>query len=125
MHLIYNNNLTSLYNRDAKVFDIWIKQNRIGYVGIFKDEDKDFVGVHIDEEYRGKGYIKGAYKLLVKELNLNELWASIKYYNKASLRAHRKMKFKYIRLEGNDTFIFHKRYLFRTIRNWIVSWCKS
>ena len=66
---------------------------RVGIVGVIlnpKHKDYGFFQIYIEKKYRGKGILKKAAELVFKKYKLTSLIATIKKYNKASIKGHLK-----------------------------------
>lgn len=79
---------------------------KIGIVGFIpaKLKDSGFIQIIIAPEFRGQGFVKISEEALIKKHNLKIIYATIKKNNIASIRAHEKLGFKYIKEEKLNEF---------------------
>jgi len=72
------------------------KKIKVGITGVILNPKKTefgFFQIYIDKQYRGKGLLKLAAKLIFKKYKLKSLIATIKKNNKASVNSHIKAGF--------------------------------
>ena len=88
-----------LFSEDGIYYTILCNNKKAGVVGYIPTKDSNnsgFVQIVIEPNFRGKGLVKIAEKLLANKHNLNILYATIKKDNIASIRAHKKIGFEMI-----------------------------
>jgi RimJ/RimL family protein N-acetyltransferase len=85
------------YNPERGLYHILIlNKDKVGIAGVIlnpKRKEFGFFQIYIDKRYRGKGILKEAAKLIFKKYKLKSLIATIKKYNKASIKGHLKAGF--------------------------------
>jgi len=75
---------------------LWNRRLKIGIAGVIlnpKHKEFGFFGIYIVKSSRGKGILKKAAELIFKKYKLKSLIATVKKYNKASIKAHLKAGF--------------------------------
>jgi len=77
--------------------NLLLNGNKVGVVGYMPTvfpPDSGFVQIVIHPDYRGRGFVECAYKLLSEHYNLKNLFATIDRKNIRSIRAHQKIGFE-------------------------------
>ena len=75
---------------------LMFNKQRAGIAGVIlnpKHKQYGFFGIYIEKRYRGKDLLKKAAELIYKKYKLKSLIATIKNYNKASIKGHLKAGF--------------------------------
>lgn len=75
---------------------LMLNKEKVGIAGVItnpKHKEFGFFQIYIEKSYRGKNLLKKAAELIYKKYKLKSLIATIKKYNKASIKAHLKAGF--------------------------------
>jgi len=93
-------------NHGYEYFFIEIEGNKVGYVGIHKEEKKMFLSkLYILKDYRKKGYASLAFEFLryrCKENGLNSIYLTVNKYNLDTIQVYEAKGFKTIKEQVSD-----------------------